>query len=497
MLENAGRLVVTCDDRPGVVAAVSRFLFAQGANITESDQYSSDPEGGRFFLRMAFHLEGLEERLGALRAAFAGTVAGPLGLAWRIHPAAVPKRVALMVSREDHCLLDLLWRARRGELDDADIGIVVSNHPDLGKAVASFGVPFVHVPNRPSIRAQAEARHLELLAGYDLVVLARYMQILSGDFLRELGAPVLNIHHSFLPAFAGADPYARAKERGVKLIGATAHYATEELDAGPIIEQDVIRVTHRADVALLARLGSDIERTVLRRAVQWHCDGPRSRRVSTPPGRVGNQDDARHHGHHEGRRGDRDDDIVGRGDHGRGGRRRALVRLFVALQPSAAARDALFAWTLEVVGDDPALRPVAPEAQHVTLAFLGELDSPDVAVEAVEGLEVGRLEGVRTAGVLWLARVLSVAVADHPALKALHDELCDALDVAPGHRSFRPHLTLARLRGRRRPASRDLPRAPVLDLEPTGVVLLRSHLDGTGGRPARYEELARAPVLRT
>ena len=272
MRANAGRLVVTCDDRPGVVAAVSRFLFTQGANITESDQFSSDPEDGRFFLRMVFHLDGLAERLDGLRAAFAREVAAPLALGWRIHPASVPKRVALMVSREDHCLLDLLWRARRGELEDAAIGIVVSNHPDLAGAVASFGVPFVHVPNTRALRPQAEARHLELLAGYDLVVLARYMQILSGDFLRDVGAPVLNIHHSFLPAFAGADPYARAKQRGVKLIGATAHYATEELDAGPIIEQDVIRVTHRADVDVLTRLGSDIERTVLRRAVQWHCE---------------------------------------------------------------------------------------------------------------------------------------------------------------------------------------------------------------------------------
>ncbi|MDQ3631817.1 MAG: formyltetrahydrofolate deformylase [Actinomycetota bacterium] len=272
MRANVGRLVVTCADRPGVVAAVSRFLFTQGANIIESDQFSSDPEDGRFFLRMVFHLDGLAECLEGLRATFAREVAAPLALTWRIHPTTVPKRVALMVSRDDHCLLDLLWRARRGELEDAEIGIVVSNHADLADAVAIFGVPFVHVPNTPAIRLQAEARHLELLAGYDLVVLARYMQVLSGDFLRDVGAHVLNIHHSFLPAFAGADPYARAKERGVKLIGATAHYATEELDAGPIIEQDVIRVTHRADVGVLTRLGSDIERTVLRRAVQWHCE---------------------------------------------------------------------------------------------------------------------------------------------------------------------------------------------------------------------------------
>ena len=272
MRANTGRLVVVCADRPGIVAAVSRFLFEQGANIIESDQYSSDSEAGRFFLRMVFRLEELQTRLDALRAAFAREVAGPLELGWRLHPAATPKRVALMVSREDHCLLDLLWRVRRGELEDTDVGVVISNHPDLGEAVAGFGVGFVHVPNTRAIRAVAESRQLELLRGYDLVVMARYMQVLSGSFLRDVGAPVLNIHHSFLPAFAGADPYARAKERGVKLIGATAHYATEELDAGPIIEQDVIRVTHRAGVEELTRLGSDIERTVLRRAVQWHCE---------------------------------------------------------------------------------------------------------------------------------------------------------------------------------------------------------------------------------
>ncbi len=167
------------------------------------------------------------------------------------------------------------------------------------------------------------------------------------------------------------------------------------------------------------------------------------------------------------------------------------MRLFVALEPSAAARDALFDWTLDVVGDDPALRPVAPESQHVTLAYLGERASPDAAVEAVDALALDDLEPVRTVGVLWRERVLSLAGADQPALTALHDEFCDVLDVAPEHRPFRPHVTLARLRGRRRPASRDLPPAPALDLEPTGVVLLRSHLGGAGGLPVHYEELAR------
>jgi formyltetrahydrofolate deformylase len=184
----------------------------------------------------------------------------------------VPKRAALMVSRYDHCLVDLLWRARREELD-VDVGLVISNHPDLADAVRAFGVPYVHIPVTAATKAEAERRQIELLDGnFDLVVLARYMQILSADFLDAVGAPVINIHHSFLPGFAGADPYKRARARGVKLIGATAHYATEILDEGPIIEQDVIRVTHRLTAEELERRGADVERTVLARAVQWHCE---------------------------------------------------------------------------------------------------------------------------------------------------------------------------------------------------------------------------------
>jgi formyltetrahydrofolate deformylase len=264
-----GRLLVRCDDRPGIVAAVSGFLHAQGANIHQSDQYSTDPEGGTFFLRMVFHLSGASEGLGE---SFQSEVAEPFGMTWSLHDAARPKRVAIMVSRYDHCLLDLLWRWRRSELD-MDVGLVVSNHTALADDVAQFGVPFEHVPVTKETKAEAERRQLGLLAGrFDMVVLARYMQILTGDFLGQLGAPVINIHHSFLPAFAGAGPYERAKERGVKLIGATAHYVTEELDAGPIIEQDVIRVSHRDDTETLIRLGADIERTVLARAVRWHCE---------------------------------------------------------------------------------------------------------------------------------------------------------------------------------------------------------------------------------
>ncbi|SBS76280.1 Formyltetrahydrofolate deformylase (fragment) [uncultured Mycobacterium sp.] len=182
-----------------------------------------------------------------------------------------PKRVAIMASTADHCLLDLLWRNRRGELD-MSVAMVISNHPDLADQVRPFGIPFVHVAASKDIRAQAGQRQLEMLRGnVDLVVLARYMQILTPHFLAEIGCPLINIHHSFLPAFVGAVPYRRAKERGVKLVGATAHYATESLEEGPIIEQDVVRVDHRHDVDDLTRLGADVERDVLSRAVLWHC----------------------------------------------------------------------------------------------------------------------------------------------------------------------------------------------------------------------------------
>jgi formyltetrahydrofolate deformylase len=253
------------------VAAVSSFLERQGANIFQSDQYSTDPEGGAFFMRVEFHLEGIDENRDGFEAGFA-EVAGQLGMEWRISYTTQRKRIAVLVSRYDHCLLDLLWRWRRGELD-CDIGLVVSNHPDLERDVAAFDVPYVHVPVEKDKKAEAEARLLGLFSQrFDLLVLARYMQILSGNFLDSVKTPVINIHHSFLPAFAGADPYARARERGVKLIGATAHYVTEELDAGPIIEQDVARVTHRDSVETLVGMGRDIERTVLARAVKWHLE---------------------------------------------------------------------------------------------------------------------------------------------------------------------------------------------------------------------------------
>ena len=264
------RLLVQCPDRPGIVAAVSSLLARHGANIVQSDQYSTDPEGGRFFLRMTFHVDA---PLAALRDAFAAEVAEPFGMDFRLYDAAVPKRVAIMVSRYDHCLLDLLWRAGRGELP-MEVGVVVSNWGDLREEVERFGLPYHEIPVTRETKPAAEAAQLELLGGgrYDLVIMARYMQILSDDFLRAVGCPVINIHHSFLPAFAGAGPYERAKERGVKLIGATAHYATADLDEGPIIEQDVVRVSHRETAAELERQGADVERTVLARAVKWHCE---------------------------------------------------------------------------------------------------------------------------------------------------------------------------------------------------------------------------------
>jgi formyltetrahydrofolate deformylase len=267
-----GRLLVSCDDQPGIIAAVSRFLYEHGANIIESDQYSTDPEGGAFFLRTVFHRAGLSALRPDLERRFAAEVGMPFRMQWTFADAGIPKRAAILVSRYDHCLLDLLWRARRDELD-LDIGLVISNHADLAEAVRAFGVTYVHIPVAADTKHEAERRQLELLSGnFDLVVMARYMQILSGEFLAAVGVPVINIHHSFLPAFAGAGPYRQARDRGVKLIGATAHYATEELDAGPIIEQDVVRVSHRLSPAELERRGADVERTVLARAVQWHCE---------------------------------------------------------------------------------------------------------------------------------------------------------------------------------------------------------------------------------
>lgn len=268
---DVGRLVVACPDRPAILAAVTSRLTAAGANIITFDQFSTAPEGGRLYLRAEFLLKDLPDRLDDVRRRIE-EIAEDFDMRWRLEPAARRKRVAIFVSRYEHCLLDLLWRWRRDELH-MDIVAVVSNHPDLEAEVTGFAVPYHHIPVTPDTKAEAEQRELDLLAGkVDLVVLARYMQVLSDDFLARVGAPVINIHHSFLPAFAGSAPYERAHDRGVKLIGATAHYATEDLDEGPIIEQDVRHVSHQADPEMLTMIGRDIERTVFARAVHWHLE---------------------------------------------------------------------------------------------------------------------------------------------------------------------------------------------------------------------------------
>jgi formyltetrahydrofolate deformylase len=271
-VKDVGRLLLRCDDRPGLVAAVSGFLAEAGANIISLDQHSTEQTGGTFMQRTIFHLPGLTAARDALELAFREEIAARFAIDFRLTEASKPKRVAIMASREDHCLLDLLWRNRRGDLD-MSVVMVISNHPDLADQVRPFGVPFVHVPATKDVREQAEQRQLDVLRGnVDLVVLARYMQIVSAHFLSAVGCPLINIHHSFLPSFVGAAPYRRARERGVKLVGATAHYVTETLDEGPIIEQDVVRVDHRHGVADLVRLGADVERAVLSRAVLWHCE---------------------------------------------------------------------------------------------------------------------------------------------------------------------------------------------------------------------------------
>jgi formyltetrahydrofolate deformylase len=255
------RILLSCPDRAGIIAAVAGHLAARGNNILDEDSHSSD---GTFFMRLEFEgppLDGQE---------FASALA-EFELDFRLIDCAARPRVAIMVSKPAHCLRELLWRFAADDFG-ADLTEVISNHPDHAEEVGRLGVPYRHVPVTPETRADAEARILEYLGEVDLVILARYMQILTPAFLERVGCPVINIHHAFLPAFPGADPYVRAHERGVKLIGATAHYVTEDLDAGPIIDQDVARVSHRDEVPDLVRIGEEIERRVLVRAVHAHLD---------------------------------------------------------------------------------------------------------------------------------------------------------------------------------------------------------------------------------
>ncbi|WP_040950474.1 formyltetrahydrofolate deformylase [Gorillibacterium massiliense] len=271
-LRDRARMLISCPDQPGIVAAVSRFLHEHGANIVQSDQYTLDPKGGMFFIRIEFDLSDLDRRLDPLIMDFREVVAEKLNMQWSITRADRKKRLAVFVSKEDHCLLELLWQWQAGDLD-VDIAMVVSNHQNMREMVESFGIPFHYIPVTPETKAEAEVKHLELVEDHaDVVVLARYMQIIPPAFIKKFQNRMINIHHSFLPAFVGGKPYAQAYDRGVKIIGATAHYVTEELDGGPIIEQDVQRVSHRHNVDELKRIGRHIERTVLARAVSWHAE---------------------------------------------------------------------------------------------------------------------------------------------------------------------------------------------------------------------------------
>ncbi|MGB9340830.1 MAG: formyltetrahydrofolate deformylase [Polyangiales bacterium] len=270
-MEQTATLLVCCPDRKGLVAALAQLLYGHGANILDADQHT-DPVAGQFFQRIKFDMSELHTDRQSLETAIS-EVAGRFSMSWRIADGKSRCKTAIFVSKYDHCLYDLLLRQRAGELS-TDFALIISNHEDLRPIAEQFGVPFHHLPITKQTKRAQESEALGLLEAenVDLVVLARYMQILSDDFLTAYDGQVINIHHSFLPAFMGSKPYHRAFERGVKLIGATAHYATAELDEGPIIEQDVVRCSHRDSVQDLVRKGRDLEKVVLARAVRWHLD---------------------------------------------------------------------------------------------------------------------------------------------------------------------------------------------------------------------------------
>lgn len=266
------RLLIACPDRRGIVAAVTAALLECEANIVESTQYSTDHEEGTFFLRIEFESERVTRDRAVFEAAFA-PVAERFAMRWTLHFSADVRKVALFVSKEDHCLLELLWAWQSGDLA-AEIAFVLGNHETLRATVETFDIPFHHVPITRETKAQAEAEQVRLIRehGIDVIVLARYMQVLSPEFVETFPARIINIHHSFLPAFVGARPYEQAYRRGVKLIGATSHYVTNDLDEGPIIEQGVQRVDHRHNVDDLKRMGRTVEKGVLLRALQWHLE---------------------------------------------------------------------------------------------------------------------------------------------------------------------------------------------------------------------------------
>lgn len=265
-------LIIQCKDQKGIVAAVSQFLFRYEGNILEVDQHV-DEELGMFFMRAAWELESFSISKESIKQKFEEEVAGKFGTDFRLHFNFPKPRMALFVSKLSHCLFDILGRHHAGQLE-MDIPLVVSNHPDLRKVVESFGIKYEHIPVNNSNKEEAETKQLELLEEnqVDFIVLARYMQILSGKLIERFPNRIINIHHSFLPAFIGAKPYHAAYERGVKIIGATAHYVTEELDAGPIIEQEVARVRHHNTISELVQIGQDVEKVVLSKAIKYHLE---------------------------------------------------------------------------------------------------------------------------------------------------------------------------------------------------------------------------------
>ncbi|MDQ0215972.1 formyltetrahydrofolate deformylase [Oikeobacillus pervagus] len=270
--KNRGRLLVKCPDQPGIVAAISNFLFEHHSNIVESHQYSMDPKGGTFFIRIEFDCENLEEHAASLEKDFE-KLAESFSMEWNFTYVHKLKKTAIFVSKELHCLLELLWEWQSGDLM-TDIALVVSNHEEARDIVEALGIPFYYIPANKDIRQEVEEKQIQLLKDHqiDLIILARYMQILTPHFVEQFPKQIINIHHSFLPAFIGARPYERAYERGVKLIGATSHYVTNDLDEGPIIEQDIARVNHRDQVQDLKKIGRSIERRVLAKAVKWHLE---------------------------------------------------------------------------------------------------------------------------------------------------------------------------------------------------------------------------------
>ena len=264
-------ILIHCKDRKGIVARVSGFIHDFGGNILDSDHHT-DEETNDFLMRMEFATEGLQMPPGEISAAFA-PIAKIFEMRYEVHHSSHRTRVGMLVSKQDHCLADLLQRHRRDELR-IDVPVIISNHDTCAEWAHLFKIPFVVLPVTKETKPQQEQQVISALKSHrvELVVMARYMQILSADFLAQIGSPVINIHHSFLPAFIGANPYRQAYERGVKIIGATAHYATQDLDEGPIIEQDVIRVGHRDTVDDLVRKGRDLEEIVLARAVRRHIE---------------------------------------------------------------------------------------------------------------------------------------------------------------------------------------------------------------------------------